>query len=209
VYGEFSVESSVEEGVRQLRRLVNNVQACGAAELLLGGTADPQQYDRYYEALRQVCDEAYAKGIGLCLKPHGGLNATGSQCREAIERVDHRNFRLWYDPGNILYYSDGKRQPLEDVLEIDGLVVGMSVKDFQAPKQVEVTPGTGLVNFPALFARMQLGGFRRGLMMVECTAGRDFAEVTKEAQKARRYVESLVQGRAFDSLSVPADETPR
>ena len=50
----------------------------------------------------------------ITVKPHGGLNATGPQCRKLIEQVGHRNFTLMYDPGNIFYYSDGELNPVED-----------------------------------------------------------------------------------------------
>jgi sugar phosphate isomerase/epimerase len=200
VYGDFSPKTSRQEGRRQLRRLIDNCAACGSPELLLGGTSDPKLYDSYFSIIALECPHAQANDVGLTIKPHGGLNATGAQCRKAIERVNHPNFRLWYDPGNILYYSDGARDPLKDVLDVDGLVVGMSVKDFLPPKEVHVTPGTGQVPFPALFARLRLGGFTRGQLVVECTARGEFAQVTQEARKARLFVERLARGRAFQGL---------
>jgi len=200
VYGEFSPITSLEKGRQQLNRLIDNCAACGSPELLLGGTNDPELYDAYLTVIALECPHAQANDIGLTIKPHGGLNATGAQCRKAIERVNHPNFRLWYDPGNILYYSDGQRDPLTDVLDVDGLVVGMSVKDFRPPKEVHVTPGTGQVPFPALFARLRLGGFTRGQLVVECTAKGEYAGVTEEAGKARLFVERLARGRAFQGL---------
>jgi sugar phosphate isomerase/epimerase len=183
------------------------VAACGGPELLLGGTGDAARYDDYLKAIRESCSYAAGKNVGMTLKPHGGLNATGPQCRGAIERVGQPNFRLWYDPGNILYYSDGARDPLEDVVTVDGLVAGMSVKDFRPPKDVRVTPGDGKVNFPALFARLRMGGFTRGQLVVECTAPGDYGQVTKEAAKARRFVEGLARGRALDAVRAqPRDE---
>jgi sugar phosphate isomerase/epimerase len=205
VYGDFSVEESLAKGRAQLRRLIDHAAACGSPELLLGGTGVPELYDPYYRAIAEECEHALTRRVGLTIKPHGGLNATGAACRAAIERVGHPNFRLWYDPGNILYYSDGARDPLQDVLDVDGLVVGMSVKDFRAPKEVLLTPGTGQVQFAPLFARLRLGGFVRGQLVVECTARGDFAAVTREARAARLFVERLAHGRALDSLR---SETP-
>lgn len=200
VYGDFSVKDSLAKGRDQLRRLIENTAACGSPELLLGGTAASELFSDYYLAIAEECEHAQTRRVGLTIKPHGGLNATGAACRAVIERVGHPNFRLWYDPGNILYYSDGTLDPLQDVLDVDGLVVGMSVKDFQPPKEVLVTPGTGQVNFPALFARLRLGGFVRGQLVVECTARGDFTKVTGEARAARLFVERLARGRALDGL---------
>jgi sugar phosphate isomerase/epimerase len=139
----------------------------------------------------ECCDYAASKGVGLSVKPHGGQNATGPQCRRIIEQVGHKNFRLWYDPGNIYYYSDGKLDPVTDAATVDGLVVGMSVKDFKPPKEVLVTPGTGQVNFREVFARLKQGGFTRGPLIVECLERGDLAHIAAEAKKARQFMEEL------------------
>lgn len=91
----------------------------------------------------ECCDYATAKNVSLSIKPHGGANATGAQCRKIADQTGHRNFGLWYDPGNIFYYSDGKLDPVDDAAAVGDVVVGMSVKDFRPPRRVDVTPGTG------------------------------------------------------------------
>lgn len=204
VYGHLPAAATWELRRRQLRRCIDNCVACGCRELLLGGADDPGDEDRYYRAVADACDYAQTFRVGLTIKPHGKLNATGAACRAVIERVQRANFRLWYDPGNVLYYSEGRREPLRDVLDVDGLVVGMSVKDFRPPREVDVTPGTGVVNFPALFARLRLGGFTRGQLLVECTARGDYRQVTAEAAKARLFVERLARGRALEGLQPKA-----
>jgi sugar phosphate isomerase/epimerase len=191
VYGDFSVNESIEKGVHDLRRLVERCKQCGSPNLLLGGTGDSSKVAPYYKAIAECCDFAAEQGVGLSIKPHGGQNATGPQCRKLIERVQHRNFGLWYDPGNIFYYSDGKRDPVDDAATVDGIVVGMSVKDYKDPKEVLVTPGTGRVNFKAVFARLTKGGFTRGPLVVECLDKGDAAHVTVEAKKALRLLEEL------------------
>jgi sugar phosphate isomerase/epimerase len=136
---------------------------------------------------------ASSRKVRLTIKPHGGTNATGPQCRKAIERVAHRNFGLWYDPGNILYYSDGQLDPVADAATVDGLVVGMSIKDYRPPKDVLVTPGTGRVDFPGVMRRLKQGGFRSGPLMVECLERGDLAKVTAQARQTRVFLEQLVQ----------------
>jgi sugar phosphate isomerase/epimerase len=190
--GEFPVAGSVEAGVAGLKKLIDHCVLCACPNLMLAGTADQKLFQPYYKVVAECCDYAAAKGVGLSLKPHGGLNATGPQCRKIIEQVGHKNFRLWYDPGNIFYYSDGKLDPVEDSATVDGLVVGMSVKDFKAPKEVMVTPGTGQVNFRQVMARLKQGGFRSGPLLVECLARSDVAaKVTAEARQALRFLAEL------------------
>lgn len=190
--GQFPFRTSIEAGVAGLKRMIDNCVACGSPDLLLAGVVKPEETDPYYRVVAECCDYGASKGVGLSLKPHGGTNATGHDCRRLVERVGHRNFRIFYDPGNIYYYSGGKLDPVEDVPAVDGLVVAMSVKDFRMPKEVMVTPGTGMVNFRALFARMRQGGFTRGPLVVECLDRGDTAHVNAEARKARLFVERLL-----------------
>lgn len=191
--GRFPVEKSIEAGVAGLRRMIDNAAAAGCPNLLLGGTNAKLQA-AYYKVVAECCAYAAEKKVGLSVKPHGGGNATGPECRRLIEQVGHPNFRLWYDPGNIFYYSDGKLDPVDDASTVDGLVVGMSVKDFQPPKEVNVTPGTGKVDFARVLARLGQGGFRGGALVVECLTPGDLPHLQREAAKARTFLGQLVGG---------------
>ena len=191
-YGDFSVADSVEKGVAGLTRLIDHCVAACCPNLLLGGVSDARLYSAYFKVISECAPYAAANGIGLSIKPHGGQNATGPQCRRAIERVGNKNFGLWYDPGNIFYYSEGELDPVDDAATVDGLVVGMSVKDYKHPKDVMVTPGTGQVDFKRVLARLKQGGFQSGPLLVECLAQGDLATVTVEARKAREFLEDLI-----------------
>ena len=178
-----------------LKHLIENSAACGCPNLLLGGT-DEQRADAYYRIVAECCDYATAKKVGLSVKPHGGTNPNGTRCRQIIERIGNKNFRLWYDPGNIFYYSDGKLDPVDDAAAVDGLVAGMSVKDFRPPNEVEITPGTGQVNFAKVLARLQQGGFTHGPLVVECLDHGDLAHLNAEAVKAHKFLEALTHQKA-------------
>ena len=194
--GGIPVEKSLEAGIQGLRRLIDNCVAAGAENLMMGGVSEPNLEASYYKAIAECCGYAAEKGIGISVKPHGGTNATGPQCRKLIESVGRSNFRLWYDPGNIFYYSDGKLDPVDDSATVDGLIVGMSVKDFRMPKEVEVTPGTGMVNFQKVMAHLKRGGFTGGPLIIECLAPGDLPQLLANAKKARAFVESVVSGLA-------------
>lgn len=191
--GRFPVEKSIEAGVAGLRKLIDNSAAAGCPNLLLGGTNE-KLHNAYYKVVAECSPYAAEKKVGLSVKPHGGGNSTGAQCRKIIEQVGHPSFRLWYDPGNIFYYSDGKLDPIEDAPSVDGLVVGMSVKDFEPPKKVDLTPGTGKVDFPKVMARLKKGGFTRGPLVVECLTPGDLPHLQSEAKKARLFMEKVLAG---------------
>jgi sugar phosphate isomerase/epimerase len=189
--GDFLVPKSPAESIARLQQLIDHCVLCGCPSLLLGGTGKAELVAPYYQAVTECCAYAAAKGVGLTVKPHGGTNATGPECRKLIASVGHPAFRLWYDPGNIFYYSDGKRDPVDDAATVDGLVVGMSVKDFLPPKEVNVTPGSGKVDFPKVLTRLRQGGFTRGPLVVECLARGEPAFVLAEARRARIFLETL------------------
>lgn len=190
--GGIPVQQSLKAGIEGLRKLIDNCAACGAKNLMMGGIGDEKLYDAYYKAIAECCDYAAEKKIGISVKPHGGMNATGPQCRKTIEELGHKNFRLWYDPGNIFYYSNGELDPVDDAATVGGLVVGMCIKDYKHPKEVMITPGTGQVDFPKVMARLKKGGFKRGPLVVECLKRGDLAQLLAEAKKARLFVEELV-----------------
>jgi sugar phosphate isomerase/epimerase len=189
--GNFDVRESVDEGIIGLKSLIDSTAICECQNLLLLGAEAPELVDNYYKVVAECCDYAAVKGVVMSIKPHGPLNCTGQECRPLIDKIGHKNFRLWYDPGNIYYYSDGKINPVDDASQVDGLVCGMSVKDFLMPKEVEVTPGTGLVNFPGVMAHLKNGGFKKGPLIVECLTKGDLSFINAEARKARRFLENF------------------
>lgn len=192
IYGGGIDLDSPEQAVASLKRLIDNCAAAGSPSLLMGGVGDRKSYGIYYDAIRDCCDYAAGKKVELTLKPHGGLNATGPQVRKTVLAVNKPNFRIWYDAGNIYYYSDGKLDPVEDAASVDGLVTGWCIKDFLPPKQVDVTPGAGKVDFAKVFARLRKGGFKAGSLIVETLSPGDLPARLAEARKARAFVEQLV-----------------
>jgi sugar phosphate isomerase/epimerase len=172
--------------------LIDNCTACESENLLLVGTAKKEIFDNYYNIVKDLCDYAAEKKVKINLKPHGGLNATGPQCAEIVKLVNHKNFTLWYDPGNIFYYSDGKIDPVQDAPSVDGLVSGMCVKDFLLPKNVLVTPGSGMVDFPEVMNRLIKGGFNGGPLVVECLKPGTLPEILTEAKKTSKFLQELV-----------------
>ena len=187
----FDVKKSIDTGIEGMKRLIDNCVSCSCPNLLLGGIASPELVEDYYKVIAECCDYASEKGVSISVKPHGPLNSTGRECRPLIAKVGHKNFGLWYDPGNIYFYSDGILNPVDDAAEVDGLVVGMSVKDFTLPKNVDVTPGTGMVDFPKVLARLQKGGFRSGPLIIECLSPGDLAHINAEARKACQFLNKL------------------
>ncbi|MEW6238106.1 MAG: sugar phosphate isomerase/epimerase family protein [Candidatus Omnitrophota bacterium] len=190
--GGFPMQPTIQTGIDALRKLIDRCAAVKGKTLMMGGVEAPELYEPYYKIISECCDYAESKKVGLTLKPHGGSNATGPQCRKSIEKVGKNNFTLWYDPGNIFYYSKGELNPILDAPSVDGIVTGMCVKDYLPPQNVMVTPGEGKVDFPAVFSLLKKGGFARGPVVIETLAPGSQAEILAQAKKAKQFVESFV-----------------
>jgi sugar phosphate isomerase/epimerase len=190
--GAFESDKSVEAGVASICRMVDNCAAAGVWSLMVGSLGTEKTYANHCKAIAEACPYAEEKHVAIVLKPHGGLTCPGPMLRKAMETVSHKNFSIMYDPGNICFYSEGKINPVEDAVLLDGMISGMCVKDYQHPKSVAVTPGTGQVEFGALMARLTRGGFTHGPLIIETLAPGELAQLTQEAKKARLFVEKLV-----------------
>lgn len=201
--GGIPVQKSLEEGIAGMRRLIDACSAAGAKSLLMGGIGKEDLVERYYKAIAECCDYAAEKNLPITVKPHGGLNSTGAECRKWIDKVGHKNFDLWYDPGNIFFYSNGELDPVDDAATVDGLVrTGMCIKDFdmvekdgKPTRDVWLTPGTGRVDFPKVMANLRRGGFTSGHLVIECITRSDPTDqkaLIAEAKKARQFVEELL-----------------
>ena len=64
---------------------------------------------------------------------------------------------------------------------------------FMPPKVVDITPGTGKVDFPKVMANLKKGGFKRGPLIVECLSPGDVSFVNAEARKTRLFLEEMMR----------------
>lgn len=190
--GGFGVNESIEQGIKDLQNMISGSHIAGSASMLIGGTGSEDLFEDYYKAVAECCDFAQELGVELALKPHGGLNATGPQCRDIVRKVNHPNFRLWYDPGNIFYYSNGELGPVNDSPFVKGLVTGVCIKDYLHPKNVAVTPGTGLVDFDKVLSNLNKGGFSEGPLVIEVLKPGTKEELLQEAIKAKKYLQQVL-----------------
>ena len=183
--------TSVAEGVAALNTEIDYAEQLGFRHILTGGASNPEQYDTYYAMMRECAEYALHKGITLTLKPHGGLSNTTRDTIESWKKVNHQNFKICYDAGNLLYYVG--EDPLEHIHEIAPIVSAMCIKDEVGGQQgdVMVTPGDGLVDFAAVFTALKDAGFA-GPCLVECLSGETLEEINHQAVRARHFLEDTL-----------------
>jgi hypothetical protein len=81
----------------------------------------------------------------------------------------------------------------------------MCIKDYKHPKNVAITPGTGQVDFPEVFARLKKGGFTRGPLIIECLDPGDAEQTIIQARKTRLFLEELTGQKSSSSSKSPVN----
>ncbi len=193
-FGNPDLSLGVREAGLRFRREIERASWLGIRYIVLLGTAQEELYDRWFEAVAECLDLAQEHGVALLLKPHGGLSALAADMLRAVERVGHPSFGICYDPGNIYYYTG--EQAEKDLPKVVEHVRAMCVKDERGGKhgEVEITPGTGVVDFDQIFSILDGAGFS-GPCWVECVGGKALAEINAEAKRAFEFVGRLAAAR--------------
>jgi sugar phosphate isomerase/epimerase len=192
--GRTNLGLGVDAAVADYKKLIDNAAALGAKWLLDCGTSNEAHYDSYLELMRQCAPHAGDAGLKITMKPHGGISLTADHLKHAHQAVGHPAFGICYDPGNIIYYTKGERRPETDVGAVAALVSTCIIKDCVVnddKADVMVTPGSGLVDFPAVLRRLIGAGFN-GPLYVECVGGKDVDAVDRDATHTLGYVRGIL-----------------
>ncbi|MDB6111659.1 MAG: Xylose isomerase domain protein barrel [Pedosphaera sp.] len=188
-------ELSVEESIKDVRKQIDNAKQLELEFLLTFGVDSPKQYENYYKVMADAAPYAQERGLKLVLKPHGGGSGASEEIIRCLDKVKQPNFKIWYDAGNIIYYTG--KDPLEQLKPIVQHVTGFCAKECDEKNgNVWMEFGTGKVDFAAVFGELKRAGFN-GPIMVECCAkakspAKDSAEaITASARKNREFLEKV------------------
>lgn len=180
----------LETQIKEVRRQIDNAATLGAQFLLTFGSDKPEHYEDYYKLMQDAAAYSQEHKMKLVMKPHGGASSSSDEIITTIREVAHPNFKIWYDPGNIIYYTN--KSPVEELKPIVQHVTGICAKDCNGPKgEVFLEFGKGKVDFAGVFQVLKKGGFNGPLMVECCARGETVAEISANAAKNRDYLERL------------------
>jgi len=109
----------------------------------------------------------------------------------AMKKVGHPNFRIWYDAGNIIYYTG--KDPVEELKPIVQYVTGFCAKDCGELKgDVMIQFGAGKVDFKGVFKVLKAAGFQGPIMVEGCAPGDTPEAVTANARANREFLERVL-----------------
>lgn len=179
----------IDEAIQKVHQQIDNARHVGVKYVMALGTSNLAEYDHFYKVMQEASSYAAKKKVELIFKPHGGCSADSDDILRCLEKVNHPNFRLWYDAGNIIHYTG--KDPVKEAERVAKYVSGFCAKDCaQLHGDVMLQFGTGKVDFVGVFRVLKEAGFK-GPVMIECCAGKTVEEVTANAIANRVFLENL------------------
>jgi sugar phosphate isomerase/epimerase len=181
----------LEESIREVRKQIDNARLLRLKYVLSFGADKPEEYEHYFKVMSDAAAYAADKGIKLAMKPHGGISGASDEILRVIKNVNHRNFSIWYDAGNIIYYTG--KDPVAEIDPIAQHVTGFCAKDCAEPKgEVMIQFGAGKVDFAGVFRKLKSAGFDGPVMVECCKVGQTPEETAGHARANREFLEKLM-----------------
>lgn len=187
----FRPEVPLADSIADLRKQIENAARLELKFMLTFGVDNPAHYEDFYRLMADAAAQGEKHGIQIALKPHGGSSGASEEILRCLDKVAHPNFKIWYDAGNIVYYTG--KDPVAELTPVVRYVTGFCAKDCPGPKgEVMSQFGTGKVDFKAVFAKLKSAGFNGPIMVEGVKVGATAAETTANARANREFLEKVL-----------------
>jgi sugar phosphate isomerase/epimerase len=181
----------LDDSIKEVRKQIDNADTLKLPFILSFGVDKPEEFEHFHKVMSDAAAYAQEKKIKLVMKPHGGSSGASQEIVTAMKAVRHPNFRIWYDAGNIIYYTG--KDPVEELKPIAQHVTGFCAKDCAAVRSdVMIQFGTGKVDFLSLFRTLKAAGFDGPLMVECCKVGATPEETMANARANRTFLEQVL-----------------
>jgi sugar phosphate isomerase/epimerase len=188
---QFRPGGSLDQNISDLHKQIENAARLELKYLLTFGVDKPAHYENFYRLMAEAASQGEKRGLQMAMKPHGGASGASEEILRCIEKVGHPNFKIWYDAGNIIYYTG--KDPLAELDPVAKHVTGFCAKDCAKPKgEVMSQFGTGKVDFKAVFAKLKSAGFNGPIMIEGIKVGATADETTANARANREFLEKVL-----------------
>ena len=181
----------LEKAIADARQQIENARTLGLEFALTFGEGRAERYAQYNKVMADVAAFAHDRGIKVVMKPHGGGSGSSTEILETLKAVGHPNFKIWYDAGNIIFYTG--KDPVKELEPIVEHVTGFCAKDCAAQRsEVMIQLGEGKVDFVGVFKVLKRAGFHGPIMLEGCKVGATPQETTANAKANRLFLEKAL-----------------
>jgi L-ribulose-5-phosphate 3-epimerase len=187
----FRPETPLEDNLADLHKQIENAARLELKFMLTFGVDKPDHYENFYRLMADAAAQGEKRGLQIVMKPHGGASGASEEILRCLNKVGHANFKIWYDAGNIIYYTG--KDPVIELEAVARQVSGFCAKDCPGPKgEVMSQFGTGKVDFKAVFAKLKSVGFNGPILVEGIKVGATPQETTANARANREFLEKTL-----------------
>jgi sugar phosphate isomerase/epimerase len=178
------------EQIKDVRKQIDHGKFLDLEFLLTSGVDKAAHYENYYKLMADASAYAQERGLKVVLKPHGGGSGASEEIVRCMDKVRHPNFKIWYDAGNIIYYTG--KDPIEQLKPNAQHVTGFCAKECYTQRgEVMIQFGAGKVDFRGVFSELKKTGFNGPVMVECCKLSDDIKVLTANAKANREFLEKL------------------
>ena len=187
----FRPDAPADENIANVRKQIENAARLELRCLLTFGVDSPKHYEAFYRLMADAAAEGARRNLQIAMKPHGGASGASEEILRCLDKVGHDNFKIWYDAGNIIYYTG--KNPVAELEPIARHVTGFCAKDCAGPRQEVMTQfGTGKVDFTAVFRKLKSADFNGPIMVEGIEVGDTPEETAAHASANRAFLENAL-----------------
>lgn len=183
------------EAIAVLTQRIKQAAAAGIPQVLTFGHPEANRA-LWVQRFRELGPIARDHGVLIVVKQHG---ETGHVTGEIVREVDDDGVLVNYDAGNVMDYTKGQVDPLEDIQSCAELIRSFCIKDHRMfPTSEDCGPGLGEIDHYRLLSNVAQSGRKMPLCCENLSApglrASSPEEVDALARRAREFLELVIRG---------------
>jgi sugar phosphate isomerase/epimerase len=184
------------KGMEVLTARIRQAAAAGIGHVLTFGHTSGENRKLWVERFKKLGPIARDHGVLIVVKQHG---ETGEVTGQIVREVNDAGIRVNYDAGNVMDYTKGQVNPLDDIKTCAELIHSFCIKDHRMfPVNQDCGPGLGEIDHYRLLANVASTGREMPLCCENISAPRIRAGTAEDvdglARRAREFLELVVRG---------------
>jgi sugar phosphate isomerase/epimerase len=184
------------KAIEVLTHRLKQAAAAGIQQVLTFGHTSGDNRRLWVSRFKQLGPIARDLGVLLVVKQHG---ETGEVTGQIVREANDDGVQVNYDAGNVMDYTKGQVNPLEDLKSCVDLVHSFCIKDHRLfPVNQDCGPGLGEIDHYRLLAQVASTGRDIPLCCENISAPRVKPTTPEEidalARRAREFLELVVRG---------------
>jgi sugar phosphate isomerase/epimerase len=202
----------IDQPLERAKKRMQTAKAFGIKEILTIGTQSYRKFpsdplsdeemkpinEAFVERYKRIADEAAALDLIVTVKPHTGNTATAAHLRRTLEQIGSPHVQASYDPGNVQFYEGiAAHTDFPGIADRTYSVIAKDHRGAQANLDFPI-PGTGEVDFPAIFATMKQMGFSGGVVVERVDGPSEPELIDRRIAESREQLERLLKEAGFE-----------